>query len=134
MGVDNPAWHTQQQSAKETSSQEAQLDWEQQFRGVSGGTVITAEIYDNTSSNRHLAEMIGIAQDGNITDEVRYTVQVNDGTGSPTAEMDVNPPHLPLMFDPALPVEPGGEIDLRIENFSTTDIDVVATTLVRFIA
>lgn len=133
MGQDNPAWHSQSQTARETAAQEDEINFGIESAGVGAGATTELLTYDNTTSNRELLEMVTIAQGSNYTDTIRYTINIRDSGGTTIAEMFINPAHQPVTFDPAAPIPGNGSVTIDVENDSSSTVNITTSVLVRVV-
>lgn len=133
MGIDNPAWHRQSQNARETASQEDEIDYKRENTTIAAGVFAELVVYDNTTSERVLLEVVGLATQNSYTENIWAPLDVTDGTGAVIGQLDTNRVDFPLYFDPALPIPPGGAARLTVNNNTSSEIVAAGTGIVRFI-
>lgn len=131
MGDDNPAWHRQTQTAKETAVQEDKtLHAIAQFNVPANDN--NNEVYTtNNSGGDFYLELVTFAITANYTDNANAQVQVRNENDFVLVPFDGNPQNFPIPFDPAVTVPDGGDIRLVVENNSSNMISVRSVVFLR---
>lgn len=133
MGQDNPAWHRQSQNARETASQEDEIDYGRENAAIAAGSFAELDVYNNSTGERVLLEVVGLATQDSYTEDIWATLDIADSGGGLIGQLDTNRVDFPLYFDPALPIPDGGEARLDTNNNTSSEIVAVGTGIVRFI-
>lgn len=96
----------------------------------SGGTNPN-EVFTNSSGETRFLEQVTWAISSNYSDNLRLKVEVRDSQDSTVAVLRGNPMNFPLDFDPAFPVEDGGDVNITATNPTASSVTYFVSTTTR---
>lgn len=131
MGVDNPRWHSQAQTAKETNTQENEVDTFVNTDTVLAGDTETAIIRTNNTGRQRAVEGAYLSIDDDFTDQLEVRYRIRDGSNNIVVDLPANPSMFPLNFDPGIPLPDGFDTVMFLDNNGPDPLTVSAGVLIR---
>lgn len=131
MGIDNPAWNSQTQTARENASQEGDTISSTASATISAGGSETLTVFDNTTGESVVLELVTLRENGGFNDNVGVTVVAGEDILDDKLQAAMNIIHFPLVLDPGIRVLSDEEVFVVVSNNTSSERSYDATAVLR---
>jgi len=133
MGDDNPAFFKQNQTARETASQEANTETDGFVVNLQAGDTFSGTIIGSQDSVDSILEVISVAVTQDYANNVLISISITDASFNTTYTVHGTPQNWPATLDPGGFLPEGGEIQFTVINDSSTQVQVDISTVIRIL-